>query len=232
MSSTEVKGPSGNRAEVSSSKRQLTSAAFYDLMAKISADSAEASVMYSGNMILKDATAQPPLDAGQPTQGFAVHWFRNSHPTKNLVIHSASWGSDGGSDRSLHTTFLCKPIFASHLLPPTGNIGTLFETIPKRENLANQTPPEIEAYAWDGVGNGLIMPLGSYNNQRKIQQFIVQRGYQDTSWESAFIMPPGSPAVLHMFDAPGLPAGSGETLNCHITIKAFHAPVCNPWENL
>lgn len=239
MSNTEIIGPSGNRAEVSDSKRILSSAAFYDMLAKVSADDAEAYIMYSGQMVIPSHANVTPLNdapgPGQTSRGYAVHWFRNSHATKNLIIHSASWGSNGGSDPSKSQIFECKPIFASHLLPPTDNISTLFETIPKRQNIANQSLPEIEAYGWNSdtaaaVPNGLDMPIGSYNPARKIMNFLVQRGYQDTSFESAFILPPGSPAILHIFDAPSLLAG--ETLDCHITIKAWHAPVCNPWLGL
>lgn len=230
MSSFTIKdAKGGSRAGVTPSGRVLTSGANTNFLAQCSLDNEEAYILH-GVYTLPAHVDTAPQNAGTLGEGYPVHWFRNDHPDKMLVMQQVQWGSNGGGPSlNADVTWDCKFFFADQGLPPDAagagadNVAVgvpAYQYAPKRMNIKNGTPPQILVKAWDGVGNGIQMPAGSWNPARRVFNGIVGKGQSSFDIACSIIIPPGGPSVLHVFDAPDL--AIGETLKLGVTWFCCH----------
>jgi hypothetical protein len=206
----------GAAARIAENGRQLVQSSNLAFAGQQSMDHANSFYTETGQMPLPDV-----VDQAKPTAiGYPTHWFKNTHPTKSLVVDSVYWTCDGGPLGA--DQYLCQFIGANPNLPPTGNIATDFQAaVAHRTNIGNVSAPAIEQYAWDGVGDGLTMPAGFGNPAEQFNAWRVGKGQNLWEWNGRIIMPPNAPAVLHIFDTEAS-LGAGNVINTSFMLNYYH----------
>ena len=186
MTCISIKDPTnGQAARVTPSGRILTSGADMTLLGQCSLDNAE------GYLIHGTWTLQPGVATG-------VHWFKNTSPDKQLLIQRTVWGSDGSLLDGGNGVFDCDFFLADPNTPPSGAVSGAFEYMPKRMNLGNPTPPDVQAFGWDDAVAGGLTGV-AYNPAWRVFQGIVGRGQSSLELACSLIIPPNGPAAYHVF---------------------------------
>ena len=226
MSSFEINGKGGAKVEVTPAGRMLGSAASLPYFTQVSIDKQEAYLVNTGMVTIPSPIDAPYQNPGTPMEGHLVQWFKNTHPTKAMAVQQVAFNHDGGPGHSYYAT--TKTTFGNPLTPPSANISPSLEAVPFRLNAANQSPPSLSAFAWDGVGSGMVTAAGSHDPSLVAQEFTLPPGLTELpKFQGANIFPPGAPAIYHVCSCPELLTGEVTRFLCVFLI--FHIDLNQPY---
>lgn len=222
------------QAEVTESNRQLVSASQMPFIVQQSWDEANASFSTTQQMPLPSPTGATAPDNAA---GYPVHWVKNTSKTKHLIIEKVYWTADGGIVSATGAVgialakaqYLCQFFLADPNDPPTTNVAAGFPVATKRTNMGNGSAPELEQFAWDGVGVGLgegqanwgAVPT-AYNAANPANAWRVGFGQAVWNWDGRIAIPPGGPAILHVFKTSAGTLPAGEVLNTSFDLHYMH----------
>jgi hypothetical protein len=219
-----IDAKSGEAQTVTSTKRALTQTSRLERIAQISMDRAEAYFHYLPFVTLPAEADVAPQNPGTPSVGYPMLWWKNDSPDKALVVRTSLTSNDGGPDKL--TGVNVRFAFADPDLPPTGNsipFPTAF-----RLNTKNQTLPNLQVFAWDGAGNGLVLPAGSFNPIFPPGTLACPPNTtQEMPSFEAGIIQPGGPAALLIAYSPRLAAG--ETMEIGFQVYTYHVDIREPY---
>lgn len=165
----------------------------------------------TGEMIIPS-----PLDVPMPVGGYPVYWRANTSKTKALVTSYYISNQDGGGSNPAFFRLRAFGSFAA--AKPIANMKP--DAFARRMNLYNLSTPDIEMYAWNGVGAGLTIP-GFSGTGFAPTAVLKNESFLRMCTEDSFITPPGFMFADVMTLEP-VNLAAGQVLHCQLAEACYH----------